>query len=814
MAGLWQDIRHAMRCLASDPAFALAATFTLALGIGVNLAVFGAARVVFFPSLPFSHPDSLVAIYEQAPRQGITKFPLPYLNYLAVRDLAGVFGGVALYIEPDAMMAFDLTEPGELRKVPGAVVSANFFELLGVRPMLGRTFDPSSGSGEEQPDAVIGYRLWQELFGGSRSALGKPVALNQRVYYLAGVMPPGFSFPKDAEVWLAGSSPATVSAIMNSGGPFVELLPRAVGALRPGVSSTQAEALLQAMLAHLTEPHLPGTPSVTLGLVPLYKDLYGDARRSLGILTAAAAFVLLTAWVVVSILCWARTTRRDREIAVRAVLGAGKGRAIRQLIVENNLVALAGAGAAILIGEWTAKIIPALAPSQGLSTRGGLLDWHVLLYLAAIAALSATAPGMWSAWWATKLDLARTLQEGSHLLTAGRGRSRLLTGFVAVLAGLAFVLTAGAALALENFYRATTVPLGWNPRSAWVSSFNLHGSASPSRTRLAVQYSNALREIQGLPGVEAAAIADSAPMSGPSFELSVLQAEGSTRLPEEGLAFPSIPASPDYFKVWGIPLLRGRWLSEADCAQGAEVAVVDHLFAQHFWGDSNPLGRRIILDNAVGRALTVVGVVGAATNSGYFSPPEPTIYVPIPQSLFASASYLCVRMRGRAAPPIAGIRDALSAVSAGIVPSQPVPAERLLDASGARARARSFMLSLFALLALGLAAAGSYAVTSYVVRQRTHELGIRLALGATRGGIVRLLMQQTLRPLLIGLSAGWIVALSLAPVFRTLMYGARATNPAIFAIVTAALSCAILAASLLPALRTAALNPVNVLRHE
>ncbi|HEX5483685.1 MAG TPA: ADOP family duplicated permease [Terriglobia bacterium] len=817
MTGLWQDMRHALRVPATDPAYVLAASVMLALGIGVNVAIFSAACKVFFPSLPFPEANSLVVIYEQAPREGITKFPLPYLNYLLVRQQTRIFDGVALYISPRAGLPLDLTEPGHPQKLSGAVVSANFFKVLGVKPLLGRTFRNTSTPGVPQPVAVIGYQLWQQLFSGSRSALGEPLVINRKTYDVIGVMPPSFAFPKDTKLWLPGSSPATVNAIMNVHAAFVEFLPSAVARLRTGISPMQAETLLKTPLAHLREPHLPGWPPVTLKLVPLYNDLYGAARLPLAILAAAAAFVLLIAWVVVSILCWIRAMRREKEIAVRAALGAGKWRAMRQLAAENGLVSLAGTAAAVLVGAWTTRIIPALIPSHGIPVGGGFLDWHVLVFLVLAAALSATLPGIWTAWSASRLDIARTLQEGSYSSSLGQGRRRLLNTLVSVLICLTLVLTAGAALLVENFRRATEVRLGWDPTNVWISAFNLHGPLGPSGSGLARLFDNVVREIEQLPGTEVAAIADAVPIPGSAgSSISVTRAQGSPRaLPVRGLNFDGVAVSPDYFKALGIPLLNGRWFSEADCVNRAAVAVVDESFAREFWGRSNPVGQHITASRMDdGRVLTVVGVVGASRMSGYFSAPEPTVYTPIPARLMSSAHWLLVRMRVGVTPPMNGIRQALGTLGSGSVPSQPRPASQILEQAGVRLRARATLLSLFAILALALGAAGSYAVTAYAARQRVHEFGIRIALGSTRGGIVRVLLGQTLWSLVVGLSTGWVVTLSLAPVLRTLLYHARATDLPLFLIVSALLSSAILVASLLPAWRVSRLNPADVLRRE
>lgn len=816
MTGLWQDLRHAVRYLVADPTYLLAASLALAMGIGVNIAVFSMARAAFFPSLPFRQANSLVAVYEQAPDKGISKFRLPYLNYASVAEQKKVFDGVALYISPGMIPPFDVRASGEPQQVPGAVVSANFFSVLGLTPQLGGTFAGSSGSDESPSSVIIGHRLWQELYGGSRSVLGKPLVVNQKVYDVIGVMPPGFSFPDDSALWLAGSSPSDVNTIMNRKGAFTEFIPHAFARLQPTVTSTRAEILLRTPLAHLTEPHLQGRPHVSLKLVPLHEDLYGSTRVPLGVLTAAAAFVLFIAWAVVSILCWVRAIRREKEIAVRATLGAGKWRAMRQLIIENWLVSVIGAAAAIVICEWTTRIIPSLAASQGLPRGPGLVDWHVLVYFGIVVILSAAVPGMWSAWGATKLDPARILQDESYSSSLGRGRSRLLRTAVAFLVGLAFILTSAATLLIENFRHTINAPLGWNTTNVWVSSFNLHGSAGTSHDHLARFFDSAVAETELLPAIDSAAIADAVPMPGGSlYSVIVAKAEGSSReLPVGGLAFNTAAISPAYFKVLGIPLLEGRWFTDADCVNSTPVAIVNQAFARYFWGESSPIGRRVVASRmADGRDVTVVGMVGTTRVSGHFSDATATIYTPIPARLASSTNWLVVKIQAKVMPPVTKMREPFSSMG-GTALSQPHPAEELLEQAGALPQARAMILSLFGVLALVLAIVGSYGVTSYVAQQRLHEFGVRMALGATRGGIVRLLLGQTSWSLAMGLAAGWMVVMTASPVLRTLLYRARSVDISLFVGVSAILCCSVLAASMVPAWRVAALDPASVLRQQ
>jgi predicted permease len=816
MTGLIQGIRHAARSLASDPVYVVAATLILALGIGVNIAVVSAARSVFFPALPFPQPNELVAVYERAPTEGISKFNLSYVNYMSVREQKTVFRSVAVYISPSALRPFDLTEPGEPQKLAGAVVSPNFFDVLRAQPVLGTTFVESMDSGEPERAVVIGYHLWQEVFGGSPSALGKSLAVNKRIYVVAGVMPLGFSFPGNTDLWLAGTSPSTVNSILNSSATFTEYIPRAVARLQPGIDARQAEILLQIPLSQLTEPHVQGAPRISLNLVPLYDDLFGDVRQPVAILTGAAAFVLLIAWVVVSILCWIRAMRREKEIAIRAALGAGKWRCMLQFVVESGLVALVGCVAAILVGKWTARVIPTLIPSPGLTENSGLADWHLLIYLVSVGVLSALLPGIWSSWNAGRIDLARTLQEGSYTSSLGPGRRRMLSVMAAILVALAFVLTAAAGLMIDNFRRITNVSLGWSTADVWMSSFHLHGPEIPTR-RLAFLLDSAITKTKRLPGISAVAIADAVPIPGSSMHnITVARAEGSSRqLPPDGQNFYSMAVSPEYFNVLGIPLIEGRWFNEADCLNSAAVAIVDQSFARYFWPQSSALGRQMTASRmADGRVVTIVGVVGTTRTSGYFTSSAPVVYTAIPSRLPSSASWLLMKMQSRVPPPISGIRHALSDLADGTIPSEPDPAAELVAEAGALPRARAAILMLFGILAITLAVAGTYAVTAYGARQRVRELGIRMALGATRGGIVMLLVGQTFLSLAMGLTVGWIVVLGLAPIFRALLYHPQATDRPLLVVISTALCCAVLLASLLPAWRVATIDLTVTLRHE
>lgn len=779
MRSLGTDVRGAWRSLRADCWFALATVVTLALGIGAAGGLAGGARAAFFPRLPFAHPSSLVEIYEEAPRAGIKDFHLPFLNYLIVRQVRRVFSGVALYIPPEATLPLNLSAGTARGPLPGAVVSANFFRVLGVAPRLGPGFAPQADPMRALPGAgvVISHGLWARDFGSSPSVIGQALRINGRLYNVAGVMPAGFAFPSGSELWIAAADPAAVSAVANSRSAFSEHIPHTVARLQPGL-----------------------TP----------------ARGPLALLLAGALAVLLAAWLVAAVLGWVRAVRHSREMAVYAALG-GRAAPLRRLLWEQILLAALGALAALAVAAWMARAAAAVLPASALGSSRPALGVAALASVVLLAALSVLLPGLVTAGRLRHLDIARALQAGGGSLTAGRGQRRALGLWVAVLAGAGFVLATAAGTALWAFRRAADAPLGWQPASLWFVPFVIHGSRngrplSPELARLA-------HSAAALPGVRAAAVAGSPPL-GETGSLSIVAAPGArVRIsPTVGTSLAELAVGTQYFRTMGIAVLAGRAFRPGDFAPGAApVVIVDRAVARQYWGSvGNALGRVLRTANGSFQNTRVIGVVATTrTNYGYFQPNYPTAYVPAPGALVPSIFSLVLRMYGRAPPTAAAIRGAFQQVSPNWAAAPPVAASNLLAQQARPYRAQSAILLLFALLALALLFLGSLSVVSYVAEARTRELSIRLALGASPGQISALIARQTAWPVLVGLVAGLVGALLwLAPLAHLLGYGVRGLPAGALLSAAAAMTAGALPATLRQHLRLRALNPARALRQE
>ncbi|HZT73143.1 MAG TPA: ABC transporter permease [Terriglobales bacterium] len=762
MSGLGEDARHALRSAAKTPGFIAAVGLILAAGVGLNFAAWRLVQSVFFPQLPFARPDALVAIHERIPpaasrRLGVPFLNLTYANYLLVRRQTQVFEGVGLYIPPSPNLSLDITEPGPPAKLRGAVVSLDLFRVLGVAPQLGPGFGLITGSPGSPVGsvAVISDRLWRQRFGGRASVLGRAVVINDRAYRVTGVMPPHFDFPLGSEIWLPGADPVTVNTIMNSQGSFFEFLPHAVGRLRARLTPAEAEAQLRAPLARMREPHLLGWPHVSLRLVPLATDLQGDHRGVAALLLAGTLLVLLNAWAVICILFWVRAARREREIAVRIALGATRVRAVLGTGIEIALVCLIGAVVAGATSGWAGRCFLAVLPTPGAGAQSGLAPASGTSYflLVAIIGASAAVPLLAVGLRLGSLGLARHLQEPGLSVTASRRQRRLFSVLLGSQAALAFILTGAAAIAAGALWRAEQKPLGWQPAHLWFYSFSPHG-ASPALPLAAEDALRRVDEVARQPEVMAAALADGSPASEDSGEtLVVTGAGGSTRaLPAQGLQFTALAVTPDYFKAVGTRLERGRGFTRAECLGNAHVAVVDAAFARFFWGAASPLGRQI--ETAGLGTFTVVGEASQARlDTGIFSDAEPLVYLPFPQHLVLPLEWLLVRSRGAAPPPVPSIRRALAVGQQTPVAVSVQAASQALKEGSAAPENRKAVLLIFAALALLLAAAGSFAVASFVARESRREIAVRLALGSPVSRVMRILLVKVCGPMLAGVAA-------------------------------------------------------------
>jgi predicted permease len=812
---LWQDLRYSLRMLRKHPGLTLVAALSLALGIGGNAAMFSLINGAFIRPLPYAEPDRLVRVSEPYPKGGV-----------AVMQEQSRTMEVAAYW---ADLGFNLTGEGEAVHLLGSAVSANLFSLLGAPAMIGRAFAP----GEDRPGndrvVVLGHALWQSKFAGDPGVIGRSVMINGVARQVVGVMAPEFSFPSArTQFWIpAGFDPANRGAYWEFGWMFL------VARLRPGTTLPQAQSELPALISRI-KTLAPFTISddwnANSRVVFLQEDLAGGLRDKLFLLVTAVGCVLLIACANVAGLLLARTAARQREMAVRAALGAGRGRVVRQLLTESVALALLGGGLGLVVAVGSLSTLKSVLPANNPLLASAGIDWQALAFLAALAILTGLAFGLAPALHASRLNLAEAFKtRGQHGIgVAGmRLRNSLIIGEVA----LAVALVVSAGLLCNSLWRLTNVDPGFNPDRIVTARVHLQESQGPQRQQGAAGqdraatvalYDELLRRARSLPGVAAAAAANTEPLSS-EIPILPVELEGHPFVTgQPATLLWSGAVTPDYFQILRIPLLAGRAFTEADGEKSAKVALVSAATATQFWPGENPVGKYIRVLWEQERRI-VVGVVGdvrqfdlAGKTPSYISG---AFYLPYPQSTgmdrrMPTAMTLILRTAANA-PQLAG---ELRSLVASVNPNAPVSDIRTMDAtvaaSTSSSRSLMWLFISFAAAALMLAAIGAYGVVSYSASQRTYEMGVRMALGATRANIFGLVLGHSLRLVLTGLALGIAASLALTHLMTGFLYGVKATDPLTFLAVSLLLIFTGTLAGYFPARRAARVDPMVALRSE
>lgn len=807
METFWQDLRYGFRMLLKSPGFTLVAVLSLALGIGGNAAMFSLVNSALLRPLPYAQPDRLVRVTEWYPQGGI----------VALQEQSQTMEVATFTTDSE----FNLTGQGEAARLVGSRVSANLFTLLGAPAKIGRTVE----AGEDRPArdgvVILSHALWRNKFAGNPGIIGRLIAIDGVARQVVGVMPPEFHFPSSkVQLWMP------VRFDPNNRGEFWEhgWMPL-IARLRPGATLPQAQHELRALISRIVPlfPYpMPADWNATATVIPLQEDLTGSWSGKLLLLLLAIGCVLLIACANVASLLLARVAARQREMAVRAALGAGRGRIVRQLLTESIVLTLVGGGLGLGLATGSLSVLTSVLPVDNPLLAEARIDWPVFAFVTALAILTGLAFGLAPALSAAKLDLATSLKTRGQPtigLAGARLRSSLIVGEVT----LAVALVIGAGLLIKSLWLLTQVNPGFRPGQVVTVRVYPQQSAGQERAGYIALYDELLRRARGITGVISVAAANTTPL-GSELPAVPVELEGHRLTPEQKLApmFWAGAVTPDYFQVLRIPLLFGRLFTEADGEKSAEVVLVSAATAKQYWPGENAVGKRIRIVWEQ-RWRTVVGVVGDVRQYDLAGKSPEWIrgafYMPYPQSVgldrqLPTAMTLILRTATNA-PPVAGdLRRLVASVNPDLPVSEVGTLDAVVAASTSPSRSLMWLFVSFGGAALLLAAIGAYGVVSYSTTQRIYEMGVRIALGATPSRIFGLVLGQSLRLVLTGLALGVVASLALTRLMTGFLYGVTATDPLTFLAVGLLLLAVALLAGYFPARRAARVDPMVALRYE
>ena len=805
-----QDAGFALRMMRKSPGFTLAAILTLGLGIGANSAIFSVVNAVLLKPLPYEHGDRLVTLQQQAPRAGMLNQPFSVAEINDYRTQSHSLDSVVEYHN----MNFILLGRSEPERVETGVVSWNYFDVFGVKPLFGRTFRPE----DEQPGApavlMLSYEYWIRSFGGDPTVVNRTFTMNDRLHTVVGILPPVPQYPNENDVYMP-----TTACPFRSRPAFIAnrqaRMMQAFGRMKPEISVSQARADLNGVAANLQKANpkdYPPSIDYSLRTASLVEELTHNARPTMLVLLGAAGFVLLIACANVANLNLSRMVRRERELAVRAALGAGRMRMFRQLLTESSLLALLGGGLGLLFSWGVLNLLVSFAARFTPRAREIHLDATVLLFTFAVAVLtsvlSGTAPAL-----AARETVVGSLKEGGAQSTLGRGRHRMRSLLIVAQVAVSFLLLIGAGLMLRSFAKLQQVDPGFQPENVLTMQIGLDFTKYNTSDKQRAFFETFLEKVEAQNGVKSAAASMIIPLTTGMQMMGDFQIEGQP--PVSGQALPVADfrvVSPSYFEALHIPTLEGRAFTRNDRPDTPIVAVLNRAAARQFWGTQDPLAKRFSTDG--GRTWTqIVGVVGDIKQYGLDKDVVDEIYVPMAQNPLQDAA-LVVKTTAEPMSIARGIIELLYAVD----PNQPAARVRSLEQvraeSVAAPRLTANLLSLFALLALAIAATGISGVMALAVGQRRHEIGVRMAIGARPGEILRMILGQGMVLALIGVTLGLFGALWLTRLLQQLLFEVAPTDPLTYFGVAVVLGLAALLACYIPARRAARVDPIVALRVE
>src|SRR5258705_1689078 len=801
METLLRDIQYGMRSLWKRPGFTVVALVALALGIGANTAIFTLVNAVLVQPLPFGEPDRLVWMWGNFPggnRASVS--PLDYLNYRQQNSTFEEFA--ASFSFP---LSLNLTGSGEPERLSVGGVTGNYFQTLGVKPMLGRTFLLENESPGHDQVAVLSYGLWQRRFGGDPTIVNKTVMLDGKSCEVLGVMPKDFSFPQGAELWI----PINFDRSPGMKQRKAHFL-RPIARLKAGVTLAQAQADTDAVALRLAEQYPQTDTGWNLRLVSLREQLVGNTRPTLLILFGAVGFVLLIACANVANLLLVRAAARQKEIALRTALGAGRFRIVRQMITESVLLALAGGALGTLLAVWGVDLLVTLSADNLPPTAQVRIDATVLGFTLLISVLTGVLFGLAPALRTVKLNLSESLKEGGRSGGEGAQRNRTRSALVVLESAIAVVLLIGAGLLIRSLIQLQNTSPGFDAHNMLTMRVDLPQQKYGTPDRTTSFFQQLEGRIGSLPGVETVGLVSELPLSGQPNDMPYTVEGRPPVSMDQAYDDDFRMVNQQYFRALRIPLLSGRNFTEQEVRQSAKVLLISELLAEQVFPNEDPIGKRLVM--AMGnQAFEIIGIVGDVRHRALASQPSAAMYMPTIES-----GWMNVVIRTQSDPlSIAGaVRREVQAID----PDQPVAAVKTMDqwleSSVSAPRYRTTLLALFALVALVLASTGIYGVMSYSVGQRTHEIGVRMALGAQQRDVLKLVVRQGMVLVLIGVGVGLLGALALTRVMSTLLFGVTAKDPMTFAAVATLLAVVAFVACYIPARRATKVDPLVALRYE
>ena len=799
---MFQDVRYGVRMMLKHPGFTFIAVLTLALGIGANTAIFSIVNAVLLRPFPYQAPERLVILQERVSGPG---FSPSYPNFVDWRTQNTTFDSIAAVRGNES---FNFTGAGEPERLQGRLVSAEFFSTLGIKPMPGRDFLAEDDRPGASPAAILSYGFWQRRFGGDESIIGKQLTLNNQSFTVVGITPQDFQFGAEADVSVPiGLSAERFRARGSDPGTGV------VARLRPDSSQQQAETELNQIAARLEQQYPETNKGRRVLLTPLHESFVGDVRQPLLILLAAVGLVLLIACANVANLLLARSSTRQKEMALRVALGAARGRIVRQLLTESILLAALGTGLGILLAFWGTGFIASQLPDGIPRLREAQVDAPVLVFTLVVSMLTGLLFGLAPALQASRPNLTEGLKEGDRG-SSGR-RQRLRSGLVIGEVALTLTLLVGAGLLLQSFRRVLQVDPGFKAQNLLTMQVSV---SNPDGQQVANFFEQLQQRVRELPGVRAVAVSNGLPFGVANFPTFIVEGRPETENKPSGIRY---SVSPDYFQTLGIELIKGRVFTPQDTTNTPTVVIVDEVLAQRYFPNEDAIGKRL-KQSPTSPGLEIVGIVRhVEPNSLDAQAPAPAQFYlnfnQIPaERLPGSVRRINLLTRTEVEPAslATAVRGQIAALNKDQAVFNEQTMEQIVAQSVAPRRFSMLLLTVFAVVALALASIGLYGLMSYAVAQRAREIGVRMALGAQTGNVLRLVIGQGMKLVLAGVSLGLVASVALSRTIENLLFDVSATDPATFAAIALLLSLVALLACWIPARRATRVDPMVALRHE